>query len=217
MTLDKTSSTLNHPPAGDKIAVPAGVFFDEIRTGDRVFDEAIRYVFMHEGFYSFDSADAGGPTKYGISLRLARKLGDLDGDGWPDGDINHDGIVDIDDIRGMKPRDAVKIYKSGFWDRVPAYHALQPVIAIKAFDLAVNMGPRTAHMLLQRAVSANGKERLAQDGILGSQSIAVINTLFTPSLMAAYRSEAAGHYRLLAAKNPRAGKYLTGWLNRAYF
>ena len=35
-------------------------------------------------------------------------------------------------------------------------------------------------------------------------------------LLAALKSEAAGYYRCLVAKNPKLQKFLNGWLNRAY-
>jgi len=36
------------------------------------------------------------------------------------------------------------------------------------------------------------------------------------ALMAALRSEAAGYYRALAARDGRNDEFLRGWLNRAY-
>ena len=35
-------------------------------------------------------------------------------------------------------------------------------------------------------------------------------------LLAAIRSEAAGHYRLLIEQNPRLERFRNGWMNRAY-
>ena len=77
---------------------------------------AIPTVFEHEGFFSNDPNDRGGPTQYGISLPLLEDLPDADGGGFLDGDINHDGIVNIDDIRALDIPAAQQLYQEIFDD-----------------------------------------------------------------------------------------------------
>ena len=84
-------------------------------------------------------------------------------------------------------------------------------MATKVFDLAVNMGPNTAHCCLQRAVRAATGQALKEDGILGAATLQIVNATSAEVLLAAYRSEVAGYYRLL--NKPR---YEEGWLRRAY-
>jgi Putative secretion activating protein len=38
------------------------------------FDQCIKFIFKHEGEYSFDPRDPGGETKYGISKRIYPSL-----------------------------------------------------------------------------------------------------------------------------------------------
>lgn len=194
---------------------PAPVFKDLPKTSDPTFDHAIRVAFKHEGYYSDDPDDPGGVTKYGISLRAAKEMGDLDGDGKLDVDINGDGYVDARDIRLLTPEKALVIYRRAYWK--PVYNELHTAVAVKLFDLGINMGPKQAHILLQRAARSCTGAQLVEDGIIGRLTLNEINKCYTPTIMASLRSEAAGFYRQLAAQRPSARKYLKGWLNRAYY
>ncbi len=180
------------------------------------FEQAIKVVLKHEGFVSNDPDDPGGYTKYGISLSAAKQFGDLDGDGFADLDLDHDGDVDVDDMQSLTEKQAIGIYKKVYWRDV--YDTFPSVIAIKTFDFAVNMGHKQAHKLLQRAVRAAHPNniKLVDDGILGDKSITAIKVCMPSVLIAAFKSEAAGFYRVLATKRPKSKKYLNGWLNRAY-
>lgn len=202
-----TSSSANFP-AFRMDSIPA--------TGDAVFDKAIRAVFHHEGIWSNDPDDPGGPTIYGWSLRTAKTVGDLDGDGYAEFDLDHDGNVDIHDLRGMTPEEAVQLYKRIKWDAYP-YSRLEASVAIKVFDISINTGEHRGHMLLQRALRSTSDQRVLEDGIIGSKTLSAIKGCYQPALLAAYRSECAGFYRTLAAQNPKSRKYLNGWLNRAYW
>lgn len=180
------------------------------------FDHAIRRVLHHEGLYSNDPHDPGGPTKYGISLRMAKKLGDLDGDGLIDLDIDGDGDVDIEDIKNLSLQQAIDIYKKIYWNPY-SYDLLAPSIAIKVFDLNVNMGAKQAHILLQRAIRAcSAADAVKEDGVLGPVTFRNANKQNLLSILPAIRSEAAGFYRQLILTNKASRKYLNGWLNRAY-
>jgi len=85
----------------------------------------------------------------------------------------------------------------------------------KVLDLSVNMGPKQAHTLVQRALQAT-HHRVAVDGVLGPQTFGAIDEVPAIALCPAIRSEAAGFYRLLAAQRPELSKFLRGWLRRAY-
>jgi len=186
------------------------------------FEPALEVVLAHEvgaapdGGFVDDAQDPGGATKWGISLRYLERLEDLDSDGWLDGDLDHDGDVDPDDVRLLDRDRASAIYRAQWWQRY-GYGALrhQP-IATKVMDLAVNMGAGRAHQLLQHALHAVHKFEVAADGVLGPITRTAANDTDPWQLLPALRSEAAGYYRLLVARRPDLGIYKKGWLKRAY-
>ncbi|MDD3446232.1 MAG: glycosyl hydrolase 108 family protein [Zavarzinia sp.] len=176
---------------------------------------AVDFLLAHEGGLVDDKDDPGGVTNFGVSLRFARRAGDLDGDGHLDLDFDGDGDVDADDVRAMTREDAAEVYWLHWWQRL-GYGSLPLRLGVKALDLSVNMGAVQAHKILQRACWAHGHREVIDDGQLGPKSRSVIAGLGNTDLLPAIRSEAAGFYRGLAISRPRSAKYLGGWLNRAY-
>lgn len=158
------------------------------------FEKAFRYVLEYEGSkYVNDPTDRGGETKFGISRRSYRFL----------------------DIKKLTEKDAKKIYYCDFWIKGPFEKIEDEKLAIKLFDFTINMGAKQAGKLLQRALRSVGKE-VREDGIIGPNSLDAINSSDPEHLLIALRSEAAGFYRLLVAEDSKQGRFLYGWLNRAY-
>jgi len=183
---------------------------------DGRFRLAVDFLLAHEGGYVDDKADPGGVTNWGVSLRFARAAGDLDGDGRLDLDLDGDGDVDGEDIRRMSRDDAAYVYWLHWWKRYD-YGSFQLGLATKLLDLSVNMGSTQAHKIVQRAARAMGAEyRLTDDGQLGPRSREVLGRLSNADFLPAIRAEAAGFYRGLVIQRPASGKFLAGWLNRAY-
>ena len=185
-----------------------------------IFEQGLAVVLAHEGGFVDDPVDPGGATNWGISLRWLKSIGDYDDDGVLDGDLDGDGDVDRDDIFAMTRAQAAEFYRVHFWDRYRYGRIHAPVVAMKVFDLTVNMGSgykaRTgAHTLLQRACRANDRP-LVEDGLLGPKSIRAVNECDPVALLSAVRSEAGGFYRGLIAARPQFEKYRRGWLKRAY-
>ncbi|MEM7197149.1 MAG: glycosyl hydrolase 108 family protein [Pseudomonadota bacterium] len=171
------------------------------------FQSAIAKTLAHEGGFVDDPADAGGATNWGISLRFLRAEGDI-------GDVDGDGDIDANDVRQMTRAEAIEIYRVKFWERYH-YADLAGSIGEKLFDLCVNMGPRQAHKILQRALRACGFV-VDEDGIIGPNTIRAANETDGTLLLVALRAEAAGFYRSLIAQKPALQKFQNGWLNRAY-
>lgn len=178
------------------------------------FDAALTTVLKHEGGFVHDPTDPGGATNYGVSLRSVAAF-DGDGDGRLDFDLDGDGDADEHDIRIMTMDQATDYYRRAWWDKHGYGGVADPAVATKLFDLAVNMGAAQAHKIVQRAVRACWFP-LADDGVLGPKTLSSINAAEPRALLAAMKSEAAGFYRQLAATKPPLGKFLAGWLNRAY-
>ncbi len=165
-------------------------------TDEERFRRAVEVVLAHEGGLSEDPKDPGGLTHWGISLRSYPHLG-------------------TDGIRNLTRDQAIEIYRRDWWDRLRLGEIADPDLAAKVLDLAVNVGAGTGIMLLQRALTAAGQP-VEVDGVMGPQTLAAANSADPRAVLAALRSEAAGHYRLLIARNASLKRFEQGWLKRAY-
>lgn len=170
------------------------------------FEDAIPVVLKHEGGWSNNPNDPGGPTKYGVSLRWLKTQGFA-------GDLDHDGDVDAQDVRLITPEIATAFYRDEFWK--PAYgRMLSQAVATKVFDTAVNTGPMVAHRILQRALAALGKPVTA-DGWLGEKTLLAVDQCDAGDLLARFRFYQREFYAAVIAKNPRLAAFARGWENRA--
>lgn len=160
---------------------------------DDRFLRAVEVVLKHEGGYVNDPRDPGGETHFGISKRS-----------YPQ-----------EDIKNLTKERAMEIYYRDWWQRY-GYNRLQDdAVATKVFDMAVNMGPATAHRLLQEALVFLGYP-VAVDGILGLQTITAANLADPNRLLRVLRWLAAYHYYRIADQRPQSRAFLMGWLTRAY-
>lgn len=105
------------------------------------FDKAFEQLIGNEGGYVNDPRDPGGETKYGIS-KLA----------YPG-----------EDIAGLTLERAKELYRRDYWGPVGC-DAWPDLVKFEVFDIAVNVGVKTAVMMLQRAVDAG------VDGVIGPQT-----------------------------------------------
>jgi len=166
----------------------------EGRMSDReLFEEAIEIVLAHEGGFVNDPLDRGGKTKFGISQRA------------------HPDV----DIASLTREEAIELYWHRYWSVRP-YGELPHDLALKTFDLAINMGERPAVRCLQRALLAAAGTRVTVDGLLGPQTCGAASAIDSKIVLAALRSEAAGEYRLITARDGSQVRFLRGWLERAY-
>ena len=162
------------------------------------FDSAFKRLLIFEGGYVLDELDSGGETKYGISKRSYPHV----------------------NIKALTRKQAKEIYRTDWWEKYK-YDKMANMcegnyseIAIRLFILAVNIGPKNAHKVLQRSLIATGEE-LDVDGIIGEHTKRLLlsngHRIIYP-----FRSEAAGFYRALVAGRPELKPFLKGWLDRAY-
>ena len=152
------------------------------------FLKAVAFVLEHEGGYVDDPDDPGGETKYGISRRF-----------FPQ-----------EDIKGLTLERAIEIYFEHFW-RSEYDQIRDERLAVKLFDMAVNLGPFRAHWLLQEAVNDDPWTQIAVDGVIGPQTLAAIGEQHREALYHRFLYRCDDHYRRLKVK-----KFINGWLNRLY-
>ncbi|MGH7001450.1 MAG: glycoside hydrolase family 108 protein [Stellaceae bacterium] len=171
---------------------------------DPVFDAAVAIVLAHEGGFQNDAHDPGNwtgasvgagacvGTKYGISAASYPNL----------------------DIPNLSEVDACAVYRRDWWDRLGLARLPAP-LAAKLLDAAVNLGAVPAVVCFQRALNALGRA-VAEDGVLGSATIAAAQTVQPDAALAALRETLAAHYHAIVARHPERERFLAGWLARAY-
>lgn len=145
-----------------------------------------------EGGYINDAVDPGGETNMGISKR------------------SHPN----EDIRNMTYARATEIYWSSYWLPSRAGDIQSYRVAGKYFDLCVNMGPRPAAKLLQRAANLIGSPPLVVDGKVGPKTLSRVNHVPDDELLTALIGVAKDRYRNIVDRRPAMQKYWNGWMNR---
>lgn len=178
---------------------------------DDRFNEAFTETLKNEGGYNDTQGDAGGATNFGISLRYLKDL--YKTDDWVD--LNGDGVIDARDIKALTKEEAAKIYYEQFWQRQHCDLIVHKEVAIKLFDMSVNMGIQQSAKLLQRAYNRLGIIKLVDDGILGPASINAINKAESRHLIVMLRYECVMFYHDLVKRKPEYCKFLKGWTIRA--
>lgn len=143
-----------------------------------------------EGHYSDNPADAGGPTKFGVTEATARKYG-------------YTGpMVD------MPLTAAQAIYLAGWWNlmRLDDVVALAGArIAAELFECAVNLSPMVAIKFLQRALNSFNQQAslypdVVPDGGMGPATLSALNAYMT-------KRRVLGETVLLRALNAQQGVY----------
>lgn len=171
-----------------------------------LFPPALAVVLEHEGSpFVNDPNDAGGPTRYGITLAWAQEHR-LDVDG--------DGDVDVADIQALTPEVAGARYKIGVWEPLGLDRIGDQVLASKVLDLAVHAGPAVAVACLQRAAN-HGGARLAADGQLGPVTLAAVNAQPPADLVVRLALQQAAFYGACIQRRPQNEAYRWNWMERA--
>ncbi|BAK75370.1 protein of unknown function [Pseudogulbenkiania sp. NH8B] len=174
-------------------------------------DEIFAAIVGREGGYVNNPDDKGGPTRWGITERVARAHG-------------YQG-----DMRDL-PRDtALAILDSDYWTgpRFDQVHAISPRIAEELCDTGVNMGPAVQAAMLQRWLNAFNLQGslypdLAADGQLGPRTLAALKMFLAKRgaegeavLLKSINCSQAVRYLELAEQRAANETFVYGWvLNR---
>ena len=106
--------------------------------------------------------------------------------------------------------DLVKeFYKENFWDKLRLDEIKSDRIADLIFKFAVNVGIKRAVRYAQMVANVR------IDGIIGNNTISVLNSLDSGYFEERYKAEFIKFYENLVKRNPdKNGKFLNGWSNR---
>jgi lysozyme family protein len=158
------------------------------------FDKAFAYTMEWEGGSKFtnDPDDPGGATKYGVSKR------------------SHPDI----DIENLTEEAAKTLYALNYWNGINGNQLAEKSerVAIKVFDMGVNIGTVRAVKFLQE--SLNSLEgvfpKLEEDGRLGPGTLRGVAQVDEDDLLEVLSMRLEKYYMDL-----NKPKYLKGWLRRA--
>lgn len=147
-------------------------------------------ILLHEGeVYTNDPLDAGGPTKFGITLdTLSRHRGHA---------------VSADDVRALSRDEAAEIYEQRY---IRPFDGLPIGLRENVIDMGVNAGLSRATKLLQQLVGAD------VDGALGPQTIRLA---MNGDWNTGYCYMRLAFYEHLIENKPSQKRFRNGWRKRA--
>ena len=163
-----------------------------------IFSRAIKQTFKNEGItFTNDPKDMGGETVIGITKK-----------NFPEYFHRVFNLLKSGSVESAKII-AEEFYKEYFWNKM--YQSLDEKLAIKLFDVGVNIGVKRSVRVLQETLQKFGKD-VESDGIFGQITLAACNSIkHQPSLYSRYIFELSQYY--FSLNQPR---FLNGWLNRLY-
>jgi lysozyme family protein len=182
------------------------------------FLKAYQRTMRNEGGYSNNPRDRGGETVYGISRNNWSKWS-----GWRIVDNTKDTVVAaspygtaayfawVNHFNGLLaalPNLQLLVqmfYRDNFWKRLG--EITDQRVAEECFDKAVNCG-EIAYKWLQRAVN------VADDGIVGSGTIAAVNLLGPTTVLTQFNEQAKSYYEKIIEHDPTQEVFLKTWLAR---
>jgi lysozyme family protein len=156
-------------------------------------DDVITEVIRREGGYVDHSADQGGPTHYGITLKTLAAWR-----GQP---------VTEDDVFALTESEARQIYRREYVQRPGLDQIVDPLLRGLLVDYAVHSGPRRAIEELQRVAG------VTVDGKLGPQTLSAVAVKGADSLRRGVL-RARGRYLARLLSDPSQRVFAAGWLNR---
>jgi lysozyme family protein len=160
-------------------------------------DEIINRILQAEGStYTDDPDDAGGPTKFGITLAtLAAWRGTR---------------CTADDVKALGLLEAIEIYRAHYVAPFEGLRSYSPAILslrVNVIDMGVNAGVVRAIRLLQQLAG------VVVDGKIGAKTIAALDALAEPNLL--FVGVRLAYYENVIAAKPSQIKYRRGWRTRA--
>ena len=172
------------------------------------FTNAFNSIVGIEGGFSNNSADLGGPTKFGITQAVAQTNG-------------YTG-----DMQDMPIEVAQAIYKTKYWDvnNLDRISDISYPIAYEVFDTGVNMGITVPAKFLQRGLNLLSRagalyESIVVDGKIGNHTLNILGTLGEADLKALLHIMnilQGERYIEICESNETQQAFIRGWLKRTY-
>jgi lysozyme family protein len=174
-------------------------------------DERIEEIIDREGGYVDHPDDRGGPTKWGITEKVARAHG-------------YHG-----DMKDLPYPTAKAIYRQKYWRGINLHQVADiagETVAEELFDTAVHAGPNAAGTFLQRVLNVANRQQedfrdISVDGIIGAETLEALRAYMGarpeqgPKILER-ALDALGAARLtrLAESDPSQESFWNGWIAR---
>lgn len=170
--------------------------------------ETIDNIISIEGGFTDNPLDSGGPTRYGITERVARKYG-------------YTGRMDC-----LPKEFAFSVYETIYWNAVCADDLLliSEDLAYEVVDTAINMGVYRASTFLQRWLNVLNRSQelyidLTVDGKMGNKTIAALKAYVQSGrkvdvLTTALNCSQGAYYLYLAEEYEKNEEFVYGWIDK---
>jgi lysozyme family protein len=117
------------------------------------YDESLRRLLVHEGGYSNDPSDPGGPTNFGITIFDYRKY------------VKPDATAA--DVKAMQVDEAKRIYRSKYWDACTC-DDLPAGVDYAVFDYGVNSGIGRSGKVLRACLKLSDASGAVDDTVVAA-------------------------------------------------
>ena len=166
-------------------------------------ENPIDLILLHEGGYSNNPNDHGGPTKYGITQGTLRN--------WLKRPAR------VEDVKNLTEAEAREIYETNYLTG-PRISTLPEPPQTQVLDIAVNRGPRRAIKMVQHVCNLAGFGPIDEDGVIGPQTrstiikaVAAMGPYFRNALV----EERVKFYEEIIANDSDQEVFRKGWMARA--
>lgn len=162
------------------------------------FTKAFNFTKQNEGGFSHNPHDKGGATIYGVSSKY-----------FPE--VYNQLILESDQEQIEQILKA--FYYTEFYNDLYEEIFFEP-LAIRLFDLSVNLGKKKAISILQSTFNTLSQNIIKADGVFGRGTLRAINLppIIHPNFYLRYQKNAEAYYRSLDDFDV----FGRGWLNRLY-
>jgi lysozyme family protein len=151
--------------------------------------------------YENVKGDAGGSTKFGITLEDWKQYGF---------DINHDGLINADDVKLITAGMAKDLVKKEYWDTVLADQINDFYVAVEIVDAGYNQGIVTVIDYVQPILG------ITATGHFGQITLGKINAYpDKQDLLQKIKAARINRYTYLANKYPNDKQFYDGWIRRS--
>jgi len=163
-------------------------------------NEYIPLLFKWEGGYVNDSADSGGPTNKGVTLKTWQAYGY---------DKTGDGIIDEADLKRIRQEEIVEyILRPHYWNRWRADEIQSQAIANILVDWVWCSGK-------YGITFPQGILGVPRDGIVGEKTLATVNNFpDQEALFEKIKQVRRAYLNMICIDRPANKRFLKGWLNR---